>query len=613
MRVVQDERGQTVALIVCQDITALKQAEAALQQEQQFLKAVLENIEDGILACDASGTLTLFNTAARKLHGQPEEPLQPPQWANHYHWYQADGKTRMKTEDSPLYRALQGSTVHALEMGILRRPEGTLRNVLASAQPLWDAAHSKRLGAVAVLHDITKRKRAEQRLNYLTHYDTLTELPNRTLFYELLGQAIQHAAADGSLVAVLLLDLDRFKRIIDTMGRALSDQLLKAVAQRLLDCVREGDVVTRLAGDEFAIILEGIVYQAGVTRAVQRLLETFTHPFLLGEHKLFVTPSIGISVYPGDGADAETLLTRADTAMYRVKEQGRNGFQCYTPVMATKPTRSTARQDLEAALRCAMDRDELLLHYQPVVDLASGQVSGAEALLRWQRPHGLVPRAQFVPLAEETGLILPLGQWALRTACAQARSWQTEGLALRVALKFSARQLLQPGLSERVAEILADTRLEPGLLEMQFTESALGSSDARAMLQALRALGVHITIDDYGAGPSSLTELRQSGASKLKIDQSFLRGVPSDSEPGQLVRTIIAIAHNLHLKVTAEGVENAAQLSFLRALRCDEAQGYLFSKPLPALEVAKLLGAASGWLAREEFSRPLGNHAGATD
>lgn len=588
MRVVHDEHGRSVALIVCQDITDLKHAETALQRERQFLKAVLENIDDGIVACDEGGTLTLFNHAARKLHGQNEAPLPPQQWAGHYHWYQADGKTRLATEDTLLYRALHGETVRNLEMSVLRRPDGVLRNVLASGQPLWDS-QQRQLGAVAVLHDITKRRRAEQRLTYLTHYDPLTELPNRSLFYELLAQAIEQAATDGTRVAVLLLDLDRFKRINDTLGRNLSDLLLKAVAQRLVDCVREGDAVTRLSGDEFALILDGIVHPAGVSRAVQRILDAFAAPFQLEGHELFLTPSIGVSVYPADGADAEVLLANADTAMYRVKEQGRNGFQCYTPPLAARRSRNSTRQELEAALRYALARDELLLHYQPVVQLACGRISAVEALLRWQRPQGLVPRAQFVPLAEETGLILPLGIWALRNACVQACAWQAQGLNLRMALKFSTRQLQQPDFVSRVREVLAETGLEPALLEMQFGEAALRRTDACATLRALRKLGIQIAIDDYGAGPSSLTDLRHCAAGKLKIDQSFMRKVPEDSEPGALIRAIVAIAHSLHLKVTAEGVETLAQLNFLRALKCDEAQGYLFSKPLPAAAMAALL------------------------
>ena len=438
--------------------------------------------------------------------------------------------------------------------------------------------------------EIRERNLAQQRLTHLAHYDSLTGLPNRVLFHDRLQLAMIDARRTQRLVAVMLLDLDRFKNVNDTLGHGVGDLLLKNVAQRLLKCVRAGDTVSRLGGDEFALVLPGVTHSDHISRLTQRILKNLSDPFVLDDHTVSVSASLGVTMFPHDDETLEGLLKNADAAMYRAKEAGRNTCQFYSAEMHAKANKRLA---MENRLRGAVDRGELLLHYQPLVDLQSGEVIGMEALLRWQDPEfGLVSPLEFIPLAEETGLIVPIGEWVLRTACAQTRAWQTTGLTplSRVAVNLSARQF-HKGLAGQIANVLTQTQLRPSALVLELTESSLmlETDIVRETLDAIDEMGVQIALDDFGTGYSSLSYVKRFPIDVLKIDRSFVRGIPAQANDTVITTAIISMAHSLGIKVIAEGVETADQLAFLRAHGCDAMQGYYFSKPLPTEQFAELL------------------------
>jgi len=433
-------------------------------------------------------------------------------------------------------------------------------------------------------------RQSEEHLQHLAHYDHLTQLPNRVLFLDRLNQALARARWHKRLVAVLFIDLDRFKVINDTVGHPTGDRVLRAIAERLSRVVREGDTVARLGGDEFAVALADLAEVSDVPRVGEKIIAALSPPVMIEEREFFVTASIGVSLHPGDADDAETLLRDADIAMYRAKEKGKNNFQFYSPAMNAEAPR---RLELETDLRRALERREFLLHYQPKVDLASGQITGMEALLRWQHPtQGLISPLDFIPLLEETGLIVPVGEWVLRSACAQNKSWQVAGLVpLRVAVNLSARQFKQPGLVETVEEILAETGLDPCYLELELTESILlvHTKESLATLRRFHDMGIHLALDDFGTGYSSLSYLKRFPIDSLKIDRSFVRDVTTNPDDATIAQTVIAMAHNLRMLAIAEGVETLEQLTFLRSHGCDQMQGYYFSRPLTVEAFAQLL------------------------
>jgi diguanylate cyclase (GGDEF)-like protein/PAS domain S-box-containing protein len=437
--------------------------------------------------------------------------------------------------------------------------------------------------------DITERKRAEDQIKNLAYHDALTGLPNRLLFTDRLSLAVSQAARHHGHLAVLFLDMDRFKVINDSLGHSLGDRLLQGVAERLMACVREADTVARLGGDEFTLLLPGIAHPADVARVAEKILEALKGPFKLEGRELYCTASMGISLFPEDGADAETLVKNADTAMYRAKEQGRDNYQLYTPAMNAS---AIERLQLESELRRALARNELEIHYQPVLDLATGRVYGVEALLRWQHPErGVVGPSEFISLAEVTGLAVPMSEWILRTACAQARAWHATHPKLIVAVNLSARQFQQPDLVDLVKSALEETGLPARCLDLEITETnAMQNAEATiAVLRELKALGVRVSIDDFGIGYSSLSYLKRLPIDTLKIDQSFVRDITTDPDDAAIATAVIALAHTLKLRVVAEGVENEEQLAFLTARSCDRMQGYLFSHPLPARECTAFL------------------------
>jgi diguanylate cyclase (GGDEF)-like protein/PAS domain S-box-containing protein len=433
------------------------------------------------------------------------------------------------------------------------------------------------------------RRQAEELVHHLAHYDELTQLPNRSMFNQRLDHALAQARRNATSLAVLFIDLDRFKNINDALGHEAGDQVLREVAQRLQGCLREGDTVGRLGGDEFVVLIEELPAPTHVAAVAQKILAAVVKPFVVEAQEFELSASIGISAYPDDSEDAAGLLKNADIAMYRAKEQS-NSYQFYSAPMNIH---TLERLALESDLRRALERGEFLLHYQPKVEIDSGRITGMEALLRWQRPgQGLIAPMQFVPLAEETGLIVPIGAWVLKTACARNQAWREQGLApLRVAVNLSARQFAHQNLLQDVAQSLAEIGLDPSALELEVTESMVMHDPERAvkLLGDLKDMGIHLSIDDFGTGYSSLSYLKRFPLDSVKIDRSFIRDIPGDADDAAITRAIIAMAHSLRLKVIAEGVETEEQLSFLREHGCDEMQGHLFSRPLPEEEFLRLL------------------------
>jgi diguanylate cyclase (GGDEF)-like protein/PAS domain S-box-containing protein len=465
----------------------------------------------------------------------------------------------------------------------LRRKDGTVVQVEVNRQ-------ARRFGddwiIVGVVRDITERKEAERRLHRMAHFDALTGLPNRTLFYDTLKKTLVQAELSGWQVGVLFIDLDYFKNVNDTLGHAVGDELLGQFSNRLVQCVRARDVVGRLGGDEFAVIL---VMQEGPQGAVQvatKIRDALRAPFGLKGHEMTVTASVGITLYPDDAAEPDALIQYADTAMYRAKQAGRDTYRFFTAQMNAEVL---ARLDLEVALRRAVEHEEFSLVYQPKVMLSSGRMSGVEALLRWQRPgHGLVSPQDFVPLLEETGLIVPVGNWVIAAACRQVGLWLRGAVGpVQVSVNVSGRQFVEGDLDEEVGAALRAHDITPDLLELELTESSLMANTERTMvtLRKLKSRGVQISIDDFGTGYSSLAYLRRFPIDKIKIDIAFVRDVTTNSDDAAIVLAIIGMAHSLKLEVIAEGVETAAQLSYLRRHHCDQIQGFYFSRPLAAADM----------------------------
>lgn len=438
--------------------------------------------------------------------------------------------------------------------------------------------------------DITERKRDRERLNYLAYYDPLTGLPNRQLFNGRLAQALTLAGRRHEQVTVVVLDIDRFKEINDTLGHQVGDCLLQEAALRLKECLRESDTIARIGGDEFFMALPNTKDARAAELAAQKMLRVFTEPFVVDLHELYISASLGMSVYPADGVSVDALVKNADTAMYRAKAGGRNTYAIYSQEMGATVSE---RRTLENKLRKAIDRGELSVHYQPKVDLRTGRVTGMEALARWHSEElGIVPPMLFIPLAEETGLIEPIGEYVLRTACAQNRLFQHAGDSrLRLAVNLSVVQFQQAMLVETIKRVLCDTSLPPHLLELEITESVAmhNIEHTISVLRSLDDLGVSIAIDDFGTGYSSFSYLTKLPIHTLKIDRSFIQDLLHDQDDAAVVAAIIAMTHSLRRRVVAEAVENEAQVEFLREHHCDEAQGYLFGRPVPPEELPSLV------------------------
>jgi len=456
------------------------------------------------------------------------------------------------------------------------------RSLLESHTLLW--LYANLLGATGMLiaASISERRIVEDRISHIAQHDALTGLPNRILLQDRIQQALTHAVRHQAKMSVLFIDLDRFKAVNDTLGHDVGDELLEGVAERLRQCVREADTVARLGGDEFVIVLSDIIQPQNAGQIAQKIIDSLSGVYLLRGYELHVTPSIGISIYPEDGEDAQSLMKNADTAMYTAKQVGAS-FRYYAAEMNAS---AFQRMTVENSLRHALERNELSLHYQPLVNLESGKVTGVEALLRWHHPElGMVTPDMFIPIAEESSLIIPIGEWVLGEACRQIKHWREAGYPdLRVAVNISSRQLWQPNLVDTILRIVAESGADAAGLELELTESMLmrHTEETVAMLTKLRDHGIRLAVDDFGTGYSSLAYLKSFPIHTLKIDRSFIRDISEDPNDAAITSAIIAMAHSLSLGVIAEGVETAAQLAYIRGQGCDEAQGFYFSKPLPA-------------------------------
>jgi len=459
--------------------------------------------------------------------------------------------------------------------------EATLR---LTKVPLYDEL-GKIDGVLGIFENITKQKQAQDRIHLLSQYDNLTGLPNQTLFRDRLDQALARAHRLREHLAVLFLDLDRFKAINNALGHATGDALLKAVSARLNETLRGDDTIAKMGGDSFTLLLPCIRQEDDAARVAGKLLEHLAHPFQIGEHELYLSCSIGVAICPSDGEDAETLIRNASTALNQAKEQGRNSYRHYAPAMNA---RAVSRMTLESHLYKALERGEFLLHFQPQIETSSGSLIGAEALVRWMHPlRGMVSPVEFIPLAEETGVIVPLGEWVLKQSCRQARLWQECGWPpIRISVNLSAKQLRAKNFPETVRAILEETGLDARWLGLEITESSIMEDvdTSIATLKELKAMGIFLSIDDFGTGYSSLSYLKRFPVDMVKIDRSFVMDIPAQQDDAAIVSAVIAMSDTLGLKVLAEGVENAAQLEFLRQRNCHKIQGYFISKPLPADE-----------------------------
>ncbi len=563
--------------------SARQSAEKALRDSEQRFRDIAQAAGEFVWENDRDGRFTYLSPRVLDFTGYAAEELVGRTAAEFMPREDAERLDKWLAENMREDRSFRG-----LEHRFVTKAGNTLW-MQVSAVSIWDE-HGVPTGHRGTTRDVTALKESEARVSYLATRDPLTELPNRLLFNDRLEHGIITARRKGDRLGVLFLDLDRFKNINDSLGHHIGDLLLKEVAMRMASCIRKGDTLSRLGGDEFVVTLEGLAHAGDAAQVALKIITALRRPLSVGGHTLNTSCSIGISIFPDDAEDSGELMKNADTAMYHAKEQGRNNFQFFSPEMNQ---RAVERHRLEAELRLALEQKQFVLHYQPQADMRSGQLVGMEALIRWQHPkRGLVPPMSFIPAAEESGLIDLIGRWALRAACAQNQAWQQAGLAhLKVAVNISARQFDNPrAFADEVVRLLGETGLGAHYLELEMTESVLlkNVSENVAVLRYLGEIGVRMAVDDFGTGYSSLAYLKQLPIDSLKIDRTFVRDIETDADDAAIIQAIIAMAHGLELRVTAEGVETDGQLAALRRLGCDEFQGYLLAKPLPAEEFSSL-------------------------
>jgi diguanylate cyclase (GGDEF)-like protein/PAS domain S-box-containing protein len=564
---------------------ALRRRQAGLddlKRSEERYRATFDQAAVGVAHVSLQGAFLKVNGKLCDMLGYSEAELLARTFADVTH-----PDDLAATED--LHERLRaGASVPEIEKRYVHKSGAILWTTLAAAS--LRGARGRPEYFVAVVQDVTERKRAQERLLHQAHYDALTELPNRVLFGDRLAQALSQARRKGWTVGVIFFDLDRFKTVNDTLGHMLGDALLRDAAKRLAGCMRAGDTAARVGGDEFAVILSELSRAQDAAIVARKIIDAMAAPHLLEGHEVFVTSSLGIATFPGDGQDAATLVKNADAAMLRAKQVGRNNYQFYTAAMTE---RAMENLKLDSDLRRALQRGEFLLHFQPKASLATGRITGLEALLRWQRPgNGLVAPGEFVPLLEDSGLIVPIGDWIVDAACAQLRAWLDAGVkAVPVAVNLSAKQFLHHDIGAAIESALRRHGIDAGLLEVEITESdAMRNPDeVVVVLRGLRQAGMRIAIDDFGTGYSSLAYLKRFPLDALKLDSSFVTGLPGDGDDVSIALAVIGMAHSLGLKVIAEGVETEAQRAFLAENGCDQIQGYLLARPLPAEECAPLL------------------------
>jgi diguanylate cyclase (GGDEF)-like protein/PAS domain S-box-containing protein len=565
-----------------------KSMQEALFDEKERAQVTLNSIGDAVICTDVLGNITFVNPIAERMTGWSQGEAAGRSMADVFRILGAT--SRDETSPNPMERALgQNGIMNVPSNYTLIQRDGFEIPIDATVAPIHDR-EGRAAGVVIVFRDMGSTRTMALQMAHAAHHDFLTGLPNRKLLNDRVRQAIASAPRHMKKVAVLFLDLDGFKHINDSLGHPIGDRLLQSIAKRLVDGVRGSDTVSRQGGDEFVVLLSEVEGLESVATTVRRLLQLGAEPHSVDEHDLHVTACIGVSIFPEDGLDPETLIKNADTAMYQAKENGRQSYQFFKPAMNV---RAVERQSIEGSLRRALERQEFAVHYQPKINLRTGEISGAEALIRWTHPtRGSVSPAQFIPVAEDCGLILPIGNWVLREACKQARTWIDAGLPLgTMGVNISAMEFRNENFLEGVFAILKDTGLDPASLELELTESVLMKhpESTASVLQALRAKGVQVAVDDFGTGYSSLSYLQKFSIDALKIDQSFVRRITIAPDETTIVTAVIGMARSLRLRVVAEGVETLKELEFLQARQCDEAQGYYFSRPILPEQFAKLL------------------------
>jgi len=577
------------------DISGRRQIEEALKVSERRYRALFERNLAGVYRSTIEGRILDCNEAFARIFGcaSREEVLRQAAW---------DFYVKPEDRRAAIAKLVERQNLTNYEL-CLKRKDGSLVWVLQN-ENLTEGSDGLLSVIEGTIIDISERKRAEEQVKHLAFHDPLTNLPNRLLFNDRLTLAVAQAHRHAQRLAVLFLDLDRFKVINDSLGHSVGDELLRQVAERIQEHVREGDTVARLGGDEFTLLVPGITAEEDAAKIARKICEAIHDPFWIDGRELFVTTSVGVSVYPSDGHDAETLVRNADSAMYRAKEQGRDNYQLYTPAMNAK---AIERLSLESRLRQAVANDELELHFQPFIDLKTAELLGAEALLRWRHPDlGLIPPGEFIPIAELSGLIVPIGEWVLRTACAEARKWHEKGFrTLTVSVNLSSRQFQQSDLVSQVTQALDETGLEPNKLDLEITESNAMQNAEHSIntLWGLKKQGVRISMDDFGTGYSSLNYLKRFPIDRIKLDQSFVRDLPSDKDDAAIAMAVIAMGRSLELEVIAEGVETEEQLAFLKGHECDQLQGFLLSKPLTPDAFGRFLDESRGPSAARERAR----------
>jgi diguanylate cyclase (GGDEF)-like protein/PAS domain S-box-containing protein len=579
-----------------------KSIEESLFQEKERAQVTLDCIGDAVICTDLIGNISFLNPVAERMTGWSSSEALGQPLADAFRIM--DATTRITTPN-PMAKAVTQDRSGSLPSNcILVRHDGNELFIEDSVAPIHNR-DGLVAGSVLVFRDVTAARALAAQITKLAERDSLTGLPNRLLLNDRIGQAIARCPRDGGQIAVLFMDLDDFKHINDSLGHSVGDRLLQSVANRLTECVRAPDTVSRQGGDEFTAVLRVMGHPEDAGIAANRILEAIAEIHSIDGHDLHITASIGVSIYPDDGLDAETLIKNADTAMYQAKEGGRHSYRFFEPEMNV---RAVDRQSIEEDLRYALKRNEFTLHYQPKIDLKTGAITGAEALLRWTHPtRGPIPPLQFIPIAEDSGMILPIGAWVLREACTQARAWTDAGLPFAsMAVNVSAAQFRNKNFLSELSGILRETGVNPRILELEVTESILMKHPevTAPILKALRAEGVRLSVDDFGTGYSSLSYLQLFPIDALKIDQSFIRGIAGNPGETAIVCAIIAMGQNLHMRVIAEGVETLEDLVFLKVHDCDEAQGYYFSHPIPAKNFAALLEQGSVNLSADASATP---------
>jgi diguanylate cyclase (GGDEF)-like protein/PAS domain S-box-containing protein len=592
----------TVALIVLlfeqvntRAVMQLDEALKNIRAEKEKAQVTLQSIGDAVITTDADMLIEYLNPIAETLTGWTTAEAKGMHMDAVFKIYNENSR---HPAANPIAECLEKNGIVEMENHtiLVRRTDNEEFHIEDSAAPIRHADGSI-LGAVMVFHDVTDRKTAQKRLQHIAYHDTMTGLPNRALFRKKLSKAMTDARFLDRYAAVLFLDLDRFKTINDSLGHGIGDELLIMVAKRLEQCIRDSDVICRMGGDEFTAVLSSISSPENAATVAEKIIESISKPFTVQGHQLRISASIGITIYPDDGEDLDGLLKNADTAMYYAKEQGRNNYQYYNATMSAVADNQLY---IGNALHCALENNEFFLEYQPKLDLQKNMIVGGEALLRWQSPEfGRVMPAEFIPILEESGAIIPVGNWVLKTAVSQAKQWLDAGYGIVVSVNVSARQFRHDGLVQQIDTLLKSVSLPPALLQLEITESLLMDDADRGelIMRELRNIGVKVSLDDFGTGYSSLSYLRRFPINELKIDRSFVVDMEANETAEKIIKTVIELGQALGMKVTAEGVETEKQRQYLRRIGCNEIQGYLLSRPLQidAFEALMLKSEFSSW------------------